>query len=176
MANPVLVLAGINNSGPTHWQTLWQKKYPNFVKVEHRDWDRPVCSEWVDDLELAVKKSGRDTVLVAHSMACLQVAHWAAKSTLQIHAAMLVAVPDPQGANFPQEAKGFENVPTQRFKFPSIVVASTNDAYGSAKYMEHCASNWGSKFINLGAYGHINASSGLDEWTAGYELLTSLYG
>lgn len=170
----MLILAGINNSGPDHWQSLWQKKHPEFLKVQHRDWDHPVCSEWMADLEKAVEGAGTETVLVAHSLGCLLLVHWAAKSLLPVKAALLVSVPDPSGANFPEEAKGFDDLPSGRFRFPSIIVASTNDPYGSHEHMQACAEMWGSRFITLGAYGHINASSGLGSWPEGYELLSSL--
>jgi predicted alpha/beta hydrolase family esterase len=171
---PVLILAGINNSGPTHWQSLWQQKNPNFFKVEHRDWDSPVCSDWVDDLECVVIRTCPDTVLVAHSLGCLLVAHWSAQSSLQVKAGMLVSVPDPSAPMFPREAKGFNNVPMTRLGFPSVVVASTDDPYGSPDFMRHCAAQWGSRFVSVGAYGHINAESGLGDWPEGYSLLASM--
>jgi uncharacterized protein len=34
---PVLILPGLDNSGPEHWQTHWQKQNPHFVRVEQRD-------------------------------------------------------------------------------------------------------------------------------------------
>ena len=172
----ILVLAGINNSGPAHWQTLWQEKYPGFAKVEHRDWDNPVCAEWVDDIEHAVRQSGPETILLAHSLACLALAHWAARTSLRVKAAMLVAVPDPRASTFPKEASGFENFPLEKFAFPSIVVTSTNDPFGSVEHTQACAAAWGSHFIVAGAYGHINAASGLGEWPEGYEILCSLAG
>src|SRR3954470_22488286 len=91
----ILILPGHGGSGPRHWQTLWEAAHPSFRRVEQRDWLHPVCSEWVGKLEDAVAASGPDTVLVAHSLACLLVAHWAAASALPVSAALLVAVPDP---------------------------------------------------------------------------------
>jgi MFS family permease len=62
------------------------------LRVEERDWDAPDSAEWAASLEAAVKRSGPDTVLVAHSLACLQVAHWALgqPSPSPIQAAFLV--------------------------------------------------------------------------------------
>lgn len=79
MSVSVLILPGIGNSGPQHWQTLWQNSHPDFVRVEQRDWDRPVCAEWVAALDAAVRAAGPQAVLVAHSLGCLAVAHWAAQ-------------------------------------------------------------------------------------------------
>lgn len=103
MSQTVLVLPGIGNSGPHHWQTLWESEYPHFRRVEQSDWNHPVCEEWVAALEQAVEHSGDQTILVAHSLACLVVAQWAASTNRTIAGALLVAVPDPEGSDFPSE-------------------------------------------------------------------------
>ena len=33
----VLILSGLWNSGPGHWQTQWQARYPHWSKAPHRD-------------------------------------------------------------------------------------------------------------------------------------------
>jgi predicted alpha/beta hydrolase family esterase len=170
----VLILPGIGNSGPAHWQSLWQMAHPSFRRVMQRDWDCPVCSEWIETLEQAISEAGPQTVLVAHSLACLLVARWAATTMFNIRGALLVAIPDPKSATFPEDAVGFFPVPLTPLPFPSIVVASTNDPFGSFSYAQECARHWGSRFVNSGAAGHINASSGLGEWPAGFELLREM--
>jgi predicted alpha/beta hydrolase family esterase len=174
MPSPVLTFPGIGNSGPDHWQSLWEQSNPEFVRISQRDWNNPVCAEWASVLESTVRHLGSAVVVVAHSLACLAVAHWAARPHSPIKAALLVAVPNPEGPNFPVEAVGFSPVPRQRFSFPSIVVASTNDPYGSLAHAEACASAWGSRLANIGAAGHINASSGLGQWSEGCALLEQL--
>ncbi|MFL6643705.1 MAG: alpha/beta hydrolase, partial [Paraburkholderia fungorum] len=37
-----------------------------------------------------------------------------------------------------------------------------------------CAEAWGSRWIDIGARGHINADSGLGDWDEGRRWLTSL--
>jgi predicted alpha/beta hydrolase family esterase len=170
----VLILPGIGNSGPKHWQSLWEASNPSFRRVEQRDWDAPVCSEWIASLEEAVSNSGSETVLVAHSLACLLVAHWAAVTRLRIRGALLVAVPDPEGANFPAEAIGFGPVPQKALPFRTIVVASTNDPYGSMDHASRCTSIWGSDLVVINGAGHINSDSGLGEWREGFALLQRL--
>jgi len=87
---------------------------------------------------------------------------------------LLVAPPDPKGASFPSEAIGFSPVPFHPFAFPSIVVASSNDPYGSLEFAGSCALAWGSRFINIGPAGHINSESGLGEWAEGFALYQEL--
>lgn len=174
MSATVLVLPGYGNSGPLHWQTLWEQSHPGFIRVEQRDWDHPVCDEWVAAIEDAVKRAGPQVVLVAHSLACLAVAHWAAKVHSPIKAALLVAVPNSQRPSFPKEAVGFAETPAQPFAFRSTVVVSDDDPYGAAENTERLAAAWGSRVVNIGARGHINADSGLGDWPAGFELLKEL--
>ena len=176
MSENVIILAGIGNSGPQHWQTLWEQSNPRFERVEQRDWNNPVCEEWGAALEVAAKRAGPNVVVVAHSLACLVVAHWAATEHAPIKAALLVAVPDSVGPNFPKEAIGFSTTPTKPFNFPSTVVVSTNDPYGSLENSTSLSKAWGSKLVNIGNCGHINASSGLGAWPDGYELLSQLRG
>ena len=104
---PVLVLPGLSNSGPQHWQTLWGLRHPKWQRVNLRNWDSPACDDWVRALDAAVKACPSPPVLVAHSLACLLVAHWAHRSSLVPKGAFLVAVPDPQSARFPAMARGF---------------------------------------------------------------------
>jgi hypothetical protein len=172
----VLILPGIGNSGPQHWQSLWEQSHPGFERVQQRDWNKPVCEEWGESLEVAARRAGPGVVLVAHSLACLVVAHWAAQQHAPIKAALLVAVPDSAGPNFPKDAIGFSAMPAIPFSFPSIVVASTDDLYGSIEHASGLAEAWGSHWVNIGACGHINASSGLGAWPEGYALLTQLLG
>jgi uncharacterized protein len=176
MPTPVLIFPGIGNSGPQHWQSLWESAHPDFVRVQQHDWDKPVCEEWVATLEAAVKQAGPRVVLVAHSLGCLTIAHWASGPHSPVAGALLVAVPDPNGPNCPPNVMGYSLTPTQPLPFPSTVVISADDPYGSAEHAERLARAWGSRVVNIGNRGHINASSGLGEWREGYELLEQLRG
>ena len=116
-------------------------------------------------------------ILVAHSLACLLVAHWASRrSGYVLKGAFLVAVPDPQSASFPVTAHGFAPVPMAPFAFRSLVIASANDPFGSQAHAEQCAIAWGSTFVDIGQAGHINADSGHGEWNEGYALFQQLAG
>lgn len=174
MPTNVLILPGIGNSGPEHWQSRWEASNPSFQRVLQRDWEKPVCSEWMAVLDAVVARAGPDTVLVAHSLACLLVAHWSASSPRRLRGALLVAVPDPDAPSFPEDAVGFAAVPKRALPFRSVVVASANDPYASLEYARLCASVWGSGFVNIGSAGHINATSGLADWREGFVLLQAL--
>lgn len=174
MSTPVLLLPGIGNSGPQHWQSLWEMEYPHFQRIQQRDWDHPVCEEWVETLETTIAAMTSPPVLVAHSLACLMVAAWATSTQQRIKGALLVAVPDPHGPQFPSEATGFTDIPHDRFPFPSTVIASSNDPYATLAYVQQCAHDWGSQLIHIGDAGHINAASGLGRWEQGLQFLAAL--
>lgn len=178
MAPPILILPGLNNSGPAHWQTRWEQRLPDARRVPERDWDRPRRDEWVAALAGAVAAAGAGVVLVAHSLGCLQVAHWIAggapSAGALVRGALLVAPPDPEAPDFPDVVTGFAPLPSARLPFPSILVASTNDPYGTWTFAARCAQAWGSQLVNAGPLGHINADSGLGDWEAGLRLLEQL--
>ncbi len=178
MDTRALILPGIGDSDSGHWQSLWQAAQPNFSRVQQRDWEHPLCAEWVANLEHAVALGDENVVLVAHSLGCLLVAHWAAQTQLKIKGALLVAPPSPTAAPsaeiFATQAREFLPVPMRKFNFVSIVVASSDDAYSELACAQSCATAWGSEFINIGAAGHINTRSGVGSWGAGYALYQQL--
>ena len=173
-----LILPGYAGSGPQHWQTLWETLDPAFWRVEQKDWNRPVASEWVETLERAVAESDGEVVLVAHSLACLLVSHWAAQSApvvkAKVKAALLVGPVDPAGPAFPKDAVGFHPIPAGPLPFRSLVVASTDDPYATVEFCLRCSQGWESRFEVIGPKGHINAASGLGEWEEGRALLSGL--
>ena len=42
----VLIVPGLHNSGPEHWQSRWQRLYPQFERVEQDDWNLPDLAAW----------------------------------------------------------------------------------------------------------------------------------
>jgi uncharacterized protein len=179
----VLVLPGYMNSGPGHWQTRWEDAHANFTRVRMPDWMHPDCDAWCRTLERAVEEAADSAeagvLLAAHSLGCLTVAHWAARhasaaTRARIAGALLVAVPDPHGPEFPRDAHGFDPVPFDALPFASFVIASSDDPYGGVPFSERCAQGWGSRWIGIGARGHINAESGLGDWPQGFEWLMSM--
>ena len=170
----VLLVPGIGNSGPEHWQSQWETRHAAWVRVQQLDWDTPVCLGWLKPLEAAAREAGPQALIAAHSLGCLLVVHWLARTSLKIAGVMLVAVPDPNGPNFPTRAVGFAPVPRARLSCPSMVVASIDDPYGTFEFARQYAESWGSRLVNIGKAGHINGASGLGEWGEGQGLLHAL--
>ena len=170
----ILIIPGLGGSGPQHWQSIWEKRY-KFTRVEQNDWDTPVCADWVENINNAVKAyDPDDVILVGHSLACVTIAYWAQKFNIKIKAALLVAPADSEAETFPTGTTGFSPVPLFKLPFPSIVVASTDDFYVTTERAKLFADRWGSEFINVGLAGHINVSSGHGEWDKGLAFLKKL--
>lgn len=165
-------LPGIGGSGQSHWQTRWEETNPAIRRFQPTSWDQPDLEDWIEAVERAIREARTPPILVAHSLACLLVAHWHRASSSPIKGAFLVSVPDPSSTSFPAQAAGFADVPRERLSFPSLIVASTNDPYGSLPYVQARANQWGSALTVIGAFGHINGQSGLDNWPEGWALLT----
>ncbi len=170
----ILILPGWQDSGPEHWQGLWLKKYPNAVKVEQKDFMFPKKEDWVAALDEAISRYD-EVILVAHSLGCPLVAHWASGHTNpKVKGALLVAPGDSDATGFPQEMQGFNNIPKIQFPFPAMVVASSNDKWMSLERAKELATAWGARLVNIGDAGHINTAAGFGEWPQGEELLKEL--
>jgi serine hydrolase len=173
-----LILPGLFNSGPDHWQSHWERRDPTCVRVEQKEWEAPRREDWVATLDAAIANAVNPVVLVGHSTACPLVAHWARTATPAQHArvrgALLVAPSDPAGPAYPEGPTGFRPVPLDRLPFPSVVVASEDDVYVTLERAREYAGAWGSSFVNVGEKGHINSASGLGDWPEGYALLARL--
>jgi len=169
-----LLLPGVGNSGPEHWQSRWLALHPEFHRVLQDDWDRPDLDAWCRNLEAAVHDAPSPVILVAHSLGCLLAVHWELRTSLLVRGALLVAPPDPTSAAFPPDAVNFGPVPLRRLPFPSILVASSNDPYGTSEFARDCATAWGSRLVEAGPLGHINAASGLGDWRQGLKLYEEL--
>ncbi|UOG75808.1 alpha/beta fold hydrolase [Hymenobacter tibetensis] len=173
MPSTILIVTGLGNSGPEHWQTHWEQHY-GYRRVEQHNWDEPVRADWVQTLDAAVATADPHVVLVAHSLACATIAHWAATTQHRIAGALLVAPADVDRPDFPLEVTGFRPMPLAPLPFPSIVVASTSDEYVTLARAQQFAEAWGSRLVNVGALGHINSETNLGLWPEGHALLMEL--
>ncbi|MEO8723482.1 MAG: alpha/beta hydrolase [Sphingobium sp.] len=174
----ILTIPGLDNSGPSHWQSLWEGKLPNCHRVDIGMWDAPHRNTWVNKLNLAIHRVNQPVILVAHSLGCHLVAWWAAleRPAAEGHVlgALLVAPPDVEKAPVDKRVTPFAPTPKNMLPFPSIVVGSHNDPYHSFEGTRTLANYWGSSFADAGRSGHINGSSNVGDWAFGKSLLNKL--
>jgi predicted alpha/beta hydrolase family esterase len=172
---PVLIVPGLNNSEPAHWQSHWARGLDGAVWVDQTDWELPRLGDWVASLVQSIREHP-GAILVGHSLGCALIAHVAQlRGNRGIGGALLVA-PADVNRNGPagKLLDGFSPMPQLRLSFPSIVVASETDPYVAIDRAEEFSRSWGSRFVNLGPAGHINVASGHGPWTEGLLLLQEL--
>jgi hypothetical protein len=171
----VLILPGWQNSGPAHWQSRWEALH-GYRRVDQHDWMTPRRGDWTARLEEVLLGCDGPAVLVAHSLGCLLTAAWAAHSrnTHRVKAALLVAPGDAERDDLQPVLPSWSPVVLQRLPFPSVLVGSHNDPYCTLERAQAMAHAWGSRFIDLGDAGHINADSGLGDWPQGHAWLDEL--
>ena len=170
-----LIVPGLGNSGPEHWQTFFENSANNFKRINQQEWDAPVCSDWLATIDKTITDYDPATVvLIGHSLGCTTIAHWATQYKKKIKGALLVAPSDVEAQQYSFPAKGFAPTPKEKINFKTIVVASEDDPWVSLARAKYFAINWGSEFINIGKAGHINVASGHTEWRQGLEILKQL--
>ncbi|MBL0211005.1 MAG: alpha/beta hydrolase [Holophagaceae bacterium] len=182
MNRPVIIIPGYQNSGPGHWQSLWESNVRGAIRVEMPNWDFPRKEEWVEALDATLGTAWQETetpaVLVGHSIGCLTILHWAADpffaARWPVKAALLVAPADVERKDCPEVLRSFGPIPMGHLPFPSRVVASSDDPLLSLERAKRFAESWGSTFTDVGNCGHINTASGFGEWPRGEAMLQEL--
>ncbi|KPL66780.1 hypothetical protein SZ64_00870 [Erythrobacter sp. SG61-1L] len=173
----VLIVPGLDNSGPGHWQTHWERERDDCSRVQLGMWDRPQPAIWADRLGAAIEAADRPVLLVAHSLGCHAVSWWNAlrrPETGKVIGALLVAPPEVEDAPIDSRLAPFAPLSRGKLPFPSILVASGNDPYASFGKARRMARTWGSRLIDAGPLGHINAQSNIRDWPYGRFLLRRL--
>lgn len=174
MANStrIIIVPGWRDSGPGHWQTLWQEQLPHAERVVQDDWLIPKRADWVQALESLILSRPEPAVVVAHSLGCITTAHLGKEAASRVHSALLVAPADPERRGVLAD---FAPVPSHTLPYRSIVVASSTDPFCPVRLAGAYARAWGSEFVRLQDAGHINVESGHGPWPMGWALLQSLW-
>ena len=157
----VLILPGWQNSGPQHWQSLWEKRH-GYERVEQHDWMQPLRGDWMARLEEVVLARDEPAVLVAHSLGCILAAAWAAHSRTRTGSRprcwwrRATSSAPKCASSFPAGRRST----CSALPFPSVLLASRNDPYCEFERARLFAHAWGAQFMDYGDCGHINADSG----------------
>jgi uncharacterized protein len=164
----IIIVPGLGNSEPEHWQSRWENKLSNASRIIHPDFGLPSRALWVKAIVDAVDQSTRPVVLVAHSIGVAAIAHAAPQLGGLVAGAFLVALSD---WNRPEVLPGlthdFAPLPREPLPFPSMMVASRNDPYCDFEVAGDYANCWGSFLMDAGQSAHINMDSGHGPWPEG---------
>lgn len=171
----ILILPGLGNSGPGHWQRRWAERFSTGRVVEQAEWDQPERDAWTRAIAAAVNEAERPVVCIAHSLAVSALVHAAPLLPEgKVRGALLVSPPDHEGTAVPPEARSFDDVPRDPLPFPSILVVSSNDELVSVDRAADMALAWGSELHIAENAGHINVDSGHGPWPEGLMMFTRL--
>lgn len=176
----VLLVPGLEGSGPRHWQRRWAEEIDHCEVAELGGWSVPHRNTWINRLNLAIHRANRPVIIVAHSLGCILTAWWSkfeqSSWANPVVGALLVAPPEVDFFPRDERLTGFAPTPVDSLPFPSILVGSQNDPWIGFDTAKHLARQWGSEFVDAGRAGHINADSGLGSWSEGKALLDRLIG
>ena len=164
----LVLVPGRLNSGPEHWQSIWERELPFWKRIDQREWSDPDIRRWVGSLGRLILRGERPVLLAGHSLGALASCCAAVEMGGRVAGLLLVAPAEP--SLFDAQ----DSVPTQPLSVPSILVASRNDPFMAPARAEHWAQTWGSELVDLGDAGHINAESGFGPWRFGRELMARL--
>jgi predicted alpha/beta hydrolase family esterase len=174
----ILIIPGAPNEDANHWQTRWQNKRPGCERVDLGMWDGPHRNTWVNKLNLAIRRAERPVLLVAHGLSCLAVAWWAEYEQPvpgdPVIGALLVAPPDVDRPGRDPRVARLGACSRGPLPFSSFLVASHDDPWCNYRTARALANDWGSRFADAGAVGHIGADAALGDWPFGERLLEQL--
>lgn len=155
-ATRLLIVPGLGDSPPGHWQTWLQHLHRDSVRVVQRDWSAPDLDEWAKRIgaSLGGARPGR-WIAVAHSFGVLALARYlSATPDSPLEAGLLVAPADPArfgiGDALPQGA----------LPIPTTMMLSTSDPWLAPDAGRRWARRWRSEVVDLGDVGHINIDAG----------------
>lgn len=163
-----VLVPGFKNSGPEHWQSVWERHGPHFARIAQSRWDNPDVDLWVDATRRLLAARGKPAILIGHSLGALAAICLAGEAHPLVAGLMLVATARPS------RFEAVDRVPHRALGVPSVMVASQNDPLMRFSRAEYWSRLWGAELIDIGEAGHINAESGYGSWGQGLEILVRL--
>lgn len=151
----LLIIPGLGDSPPGHWQSWLEARHPGALRVVQRHWSEPDLDRWAARIGSVLSRAGAGPWLaVAHSYGVMAlVRHLALQPDSPVAAALLVAPADPD--KFGQGEQLSATLPV-----PSTLVLSSSDPWMALPRGQRWAARWGSACVHLGNAGHINIASG----------------
>lgn len=176
----ILLVPGLRDENPEHWQSLLAASLPNARSLPARGKADVDLASRVAEIEAAVSAATAPVVVVAHSGGAIATVHWANRTRLRPRGLLLATPPvldelqpsDPLLREL--QSAGWMPVPRGALPVPCIVAASRNDPLGSIDNVTALASGWGAQLVDLGEVGHLNPASGYGSWAQAPELIHRL--
>lgn len=177
----VLIVPGLRDHMPDHWQTHLAAALPDARTVPPLQDDKLSCAARVEALDREIRSIDGPLILAAHSAGVLTVVHWARTHLRPIRGALFATPADietPLPAGYPtiEELRlgGWLPIPRTQLPFPSILASSGNDPLAAPDRTAALARDWNSLLVPLGQVGHLNPTSGFGPWPRALEFLRQL--
>jgi predicted alpha/beta hydrolase family esterase len=156
----LVIVPGLHDSPPGHWQHWLQSLHPRAIRVQQRDWAVPDLEAWSRQVGAVLERpaDGR-FIVVAHSFGVLALArHLQRHPRSPVAAALLVAPADPDKFG----VAGL--LPQGPLPVPATLVLSANDPWLNLTAGWQWARRWRVPVVELGEAGHVNAAAGFGRW------------
>lgn len=180
-APTILIVPGLRDEAPGHWQTLLARRLPKVAMVPPMGRADLDCARRVAAIETVARALRGPVIAVAHSGGCIMLAHWLRETSVPLAAALMAAPPDferPMPAGYPSLDEladgGWLPVPREPLPCPALVAASHDDPLASFDRTAVLASAWGARLVDLGCVGHLNPASGFGDWPMADTLIGEL--
>ena len=162
-----LIVPGLGDSGEGHWQTHWERRFPDARRVHQAAWHEPDLARWSDQIVRTLEAHGESWIL-AHSFGCLATVHALSKISGLVRGVFLVAPADPDKFGV------VDLLPRYALPVKGGLVASRNDPWLGFEKARLWATRWELPVFDAGDAGHINVDSGHGEWEQGWRWLQQL--
>lgn len=180
-APTVLIVPGLRDDAPGHWQSLLAQRLPGVAAVPPMGREDLDCARRVAAIEAAAQAVSGPLIAVAHSGGCIMLAHWLRGTKRRLAGALMATPPDfesPMPEGFPTieqlDAGGWLPVPRAPLPCPALAAVSRNDPLGSYERVTALAADWGARVVDLGEVGHLNPASGYGDWPMADRLIAEL--
>lgn len=179
----VLIVPGLREHVPEHWQTLLAARLSRVQTVPPLERDKLSRAARVDALDHALATISGPVIVVAHSAGVMMLAHWSrlSRPNRPIKGALLATPADMESrfpAGYPStddlQKHGWLPIPREPLPFPSLLAASQDDPLCMYTRAQALAKDWGSEIVDIGPVGHLNPAAGYGEWPQALELIERL--
>lgn len=181
MHETTLIVPGFHGSDDDHWQSWLEARLPDSRRVAGIDWESPILARWAGEVSREISAAPGAVWLVAHSFGCLASVVAAADRPDKVAGLLLVVPAEPHRFSlfglreqYPGGISAAAALPTAPLRSPSLLVASRNDPWLEFDRAAQLAEDWGSRLVDIGAAGHVNADSGYGPWPAVFDLLLDM--
>lgn len=177
----IVIVPGLDGSGPRHWQSRWELflrlRGITVHRVQQDDWTRPTYPDWKRQLQQTLQACHQPVILVAHSLGAVLSVRMASEHGLDgVAGAFLVAPADIDHHHGPDSGRiaSFGPLPATPLPFPAVLMASQDDEWLSMSRARHLAVQWQATLVNAGAVGHIGNHARVGLWPDGMAALDGL--